>query len=293
MKTKTPFKRLWIAWVLVLPVLLIRLFTTGYPIIETFRTSLYNLRLLKGTDEFVGFANYVSVFSDPKVQASLEFTIIFTVVSMVFHIILGVILALILNMSFKGQYFLRSIVLLPWAMPMAVIGMAAKWGFNNDYGMVNDFIRRFSSSFSLDWLIMKDTARAAVIMVDLWKDLPFFAILVLSGLQFIPTELYEAARVDGAGAIQSFFSITLPLIKKNILTLTIFFTMWRLTSFDVVYAMTSGGPGESTSLIAHRITTEFFTNLNMGYGATLAILLFIAMVIFSSINTFLVSKVDY
>ena len=132
----------------------------------------------------------------------------------------------------------------------------------------------------------------AVILVDLWKDLPYFAILVLSGLQFISADLYEAAEVDGADKVQSFLHITLPLITKNIVTLCIPFTLWRLTSFDLVYAMTSGGPGEDTALIAYRITTEAFTNLNIGYASTLAIMLFAVMIVFSAINLRLTAKME-
>lgn len=281
---------LLIAWLLVLPALVIRGFTIIYPIFATFKISFYKVSLLRGINEFVGLQNYLDVFKDPKVLTAIQFTFIFVVVSMLLHIIFGVILALILNMDFKGRRFLRTIVLIPWAMPMVVIGMAAKWGFNNDYGLVNDFIRRFFANFELSWLIHTNTARFAVIAMDVWKDLPFFAILVLAGLQFIPNELYEAARVDGATKIQSFLKITLPLIMKNILILAIPFTMWRLASFDIVYAMTSGGPGSDTELIAYRITTEVFTNLNLGYGATLAVLLFIAMLIFSSLNLYIVNK---
>lgn len=281
---------LLIAWFLVLPALVIRGFTIIYPIFATFKISFYKVSLLRGINEFVGLQNYLDVFKDPKVLTAIQFTFIFVVVSMLLHIIFGVILALILNMDFKGRRFLRTIVLIPWAMPMVVIGMAAKWGFNNDYGLVNDFIRRFFANFELSWLIHTNTARFAVIAMDVWKDLPFFAILVLAGLQFIPNELYEAARVDGATKIQSFLKITLPLIMKNILILAIPFTMWRLASFDIVYAMTSGGPGSDTELIAYRITTEVFTNLNLGYGATLAVLLFIAMLIFSSLNLYIVNK---
>ena len=126
--------------------------------------------------------------------------------------------------------------------------------------------------------------------MDLWKDLPFFAILVLSGLQFISGDIYEAARVDGANGIQCFFRITLPLIMKNVLTLCIPFTLWRLTTFDLVYAMTSGGPGEDTSLIAYRIATEAFTNLNVGYASALAVMLFAVMAIFSWFNIRLTNK---
>ncbi|MEK3917982.1 sugar ABC transporter permease [Paenibacillus sp. FSL H7-0331] len=286
-------KYLTIAWILVLPALLIRIFTTIYPMIETFRISFFDVKLLSGINEFVGFQNYLDIFHDTKVRESISFTIVFVVGSMVGHIVLGIILALILNMKIAGQRILRTIVLLPWAMPMVVIAMASKWAFNNDYGLINDFLRWFNPSFNLDWLIHTDTARSAVIAVDLWKDLPFFAILILAGLQFISSEIYEAGKIDGAGAIRSFFKITLPLITKNILVLSIFFTMWRITSFDVVYGMTSGGPGESTALIAYRITTEAFTNLNTGYAASIAVVLFFVMAMLSGLSMSASKRVDY
>lgn len=286
-------RHLWVAWILILPVVLIRVFTTIYPTFETFRISLYDVRLLKGINEFVGLKNYITVFRDPKIITSVEFTVIFVVFSMILHIVLGIILALILNMKFAGQRFLRTIVLLPWAMPMVVIGMAAKWGFNNEYGLVNDLIRRIIPTFQLEWLIETIPARVAVIAMDLWKNLPFFAIMLLAGLQFISNELYEAARIDGAGPIRSFFHITLPLITKNILTLTIFFTMWKLVTFDIVYTMTAGGPGEDTALMAYRITMEAFTNLNLGYAATLAVVLFLVMSLLSSIILFIIKRIDY
>lgn len=287
-------RKYWvIAWMLVLPALIIRVFTTIYPIIETFRISLYDVKLLRGIHEFVGFNNFIQLFQDSKVITSIEFTAIFVAGSMLGHIVLGIALALILNMKFAGQKVLRTIVLLPWAMPMVVIAMASKWAFNNEYGLINDFVRWFNPNFTLDWLIHTNTARFAVIAVDLWKDLPFFAILVLAGLQFISAEMYEAAKIDGAGPVRSFFSITLPLLSRNILMLSIFFTMWRITSFDVVYAMTSGGPGESTALIAYRVTTEAFTNLNTGYAAAIAVVLFLVMALLSGLSMSAAKRVDY
>ena len=121
----------WIPWLLILPVVLIRGFTTVYPILMTVKNSFFNISILAGINEFIGFKNYLKVFSDPKVLTSISFTAIFVVVSMILHVILGVILALILNMKFKGRRFLRTIVLIPWAMPAVVAGMAAKWAFNN------------------------------------------------------------------------------------------------------------------------------------------------------------------
>lgn len=282
----------WIAWVLIAPVLLLRGFTTIYPILQTVYNSFFDIRILSGVNEFAGFSNYLNVFKDQKVLTTLQFTAMFVIVSMIFHVVLGVALALILNMKFRGRRFMRTIVLIPWAMPAVVIGMAAKWAFNNDYGLINDFVRRFVPDFQMNWLINAGTARTAVIAMDLWKDLPFFAILVLSGLQFISNEIYEAAKVDGADGIRSFIHITLPLIMRNVLTLCIPFTLWRLTGFDLVYSMTSGGPGEDTSLIAYRITMEAFTNLNVGYAAALAVMLFLVMAVFSLFNLRVMSQFE-
>ena len=289
MNTNSTIKK-YIPVILIIPIVIIRGFTTIYPIIITFINSLYNIKVLSGIHEFIGLKNYIDVFKDDKIISSIKFTAIFVIVSMLFHVLLGTVLALILNMKFRGRRFLRTIVLIPWAMPAVVIGMAAKWGFNNDYGLINDLIRRFIPSFQFNWLINTGSARGAVISMDLWKDLPFFAILILSGLQFISEDVYEAAKVDGANSIQIFFKITLPLIIKNILTLCIPFTLWRLTSFDLVYAMTSGGPGEDTSLIAYRIAMESFTNLNIGYASTLAIMLFVLMALFSWVNIRFMNK---
>ena len=287
MKKKT--KGLWIAWLLVLPVVIVRASTTLYPIIMTFINSTYDMSLLKGTDfQFIGLGNYIKIFSDQKLLSSIRFT----VVSMFFHLILGVILALMLNMKIKGKKFLRTIVLIPWAMPMVVAGLAARWAFNDAYGLINDLIRKFVPDFHFDWLVHANSAQGAVIAVDLWKDLPFFAILVLAALQFLSADIYEAAKIDGAGPIRSFFSITLPNIMKTILSLSIFFTMWRLTSFDLVYAMTSGGPGDSTSLLAYRIMQEAFTNLNLGYASAIAVCLFIVMTILSFIQLKAIKKFD-
>ena len=286
--------KLVIAWILILPVLIIRGFTIIYPIIVTFINSMFEINMFKGgVATFIGFQNFFAIFKDDKIITSLEFTLIFTIISMIFHVILGIFLAVLLNQKFKGRKFLRTIVLIPWAMPMVVTALAARWAFNDSYGLVNDLIRRIFATFHFDWLIHPESTRIAVILVDLWKDVPFFAILVLAGLQFIPEEIYESAKMDGSNVVRTFFSITIPLIMKNLLTLCIFFTMWRIVSYDIVYAMTTGGPGDSTSLLAYRIAVEAFTNLNIGYASAIAVLLFLMMIIISSISLLGIKKNDY
>lgn len=286
-------QKIWIAWLLIAPALLIRSFTTLYPFAQTFYNSLFNLSMFhKKQNGYVGLKNFLSLVTDSNFLGSLEFTVIFTVASVLLHLVLGVCLAVMLNQKFKGKRLLRTVTLLPWAMPMVVVGIAAKWGFNGRYGLINDVIGWFIPNFHYDWLVNKGTARLAVILVDVWKNVPFFSILVLSSLQFIPEELYESARVDGSGPIHSFFHITLPLIMKNILTVTIFITMWRMSSFDVVYAMTQGGPVGSTSLLAYRIYMEAFSMMNLGYASAISVVLFLVMVILALINSKIISRID-
>ena len=220
------------------------------------------------------------------------FRSLFTVVSIFFHIILGIGLALVLNIKFRGRKFLRSIVLIPWAIPTIVAGIAAQWAFNDTYGLVNDIIRRFVHGFSHSWMVDVYSAQFAVIVVDIWKDTPFFAILILAGLQNIPQELYEAAKIDGANSIGLFTRITLPHIKRLIIILTIFFTLWRLTGFELVYSMTRGGPGAATSLLSYRILIEAFRNLNYGYASSIAVLLSLIMVVVALLGLFAQRKID-
>jgi len=232
------------------------------------------------------------MFTDTNLQSTLSFTLLFTSVSMILHIILGIGLALMLNIKFKGKKFLRSILLIPWAIPAIVAGIAARWAFNDAYGFVNDLIRRIIPDFSFLWLVEANSAKIAVILVDVWKDTPFFAILILAGLQGIPDEIYEAARIDGASRFKLFTHITIPHIRSLIIILTIFFSLWRLTIFDLVYAMTQGGPGSSTSLLSYRIAMEGFRNLNYGYASSIAILLLLIVIIIASVGLFVQKKIS-
>lgn len=266
-------------WILVLPALIVRAATMLYPLLVTFYYSFLDYRMTRRVKRWGGLKNYQKLLRDPAIAATLDFTLQFTLFSMIFIVILGVLTALLLNVKFKGKSFLRSITLIPWAMPTIVIGIAMCWGFNDTYGFVNDLISRLSGTlFHYGWLSKSGSARFAVVLVDVWKNVPFFAIMVLAGLQNIPDELYEAAHVDGAGAFRCFFRITLPGLGKTLGTMGLFFTLWRISSFDLVYAMTSGGPGSATSLISYKLMLESVKTLNYGYASAIAVMLFVMMV---------------
>ena len=282
------------AWLLVLPALLIRGVTIIYPMVTTAWYSLLDYKMITRTKKFIGLKNYVKMFSDPGVQDSIRFTLLFTVISVVLIMALGILLAVLLNVKFRGKKFLRSIVLIPWAMPTIVIGIAAQWAFNDTYGFINDMISHLTNkNFGFAWLVNPIGAQAAVILVDVWKNVPFYAIMVLAALQSVPAELYESAAIDGAGAVRRFFAITIPHVKRVLITMGLFFTLWRLTSFDLVYAMTQGGPGAKTSPISYKITTEAFKNLNYGYASAISMLLFIVMVFVAAGGMKLQKKIDY
>ncbi|MDI9505669.1 MAG: sugar ABC transporter permease [Clostridiales bacterium] len=272
-------------WMLILPAVVIRAATMLYPLCVTFYYSLLDYRVTKQLKVWGGIKNYEKFFRDPSIKATLSFTLRFTVFSMVFIVVLGILFALLLNVKFHGKPFLRSIALIPWAMPTIVIGIAMRWGFNGTYGFVNDLITRLiGQPFNYDWLANVGSAQFSVIFVDIWKNTPFFAIMVLAALQTIPSELYEAARVDGSGAIRSFRHITLPGISKTLGTMGLFFTLWRISSFDLVYAMTSGGPGSATSLIAYKLMLETVKTLNYGYASCIAVILFAVMVLITILS---------
>ncbi|MDF2958671.1 MAG: hypothetical protein K0S39_406 [Paenibacillus sp.] len=277
---------------MVAPVLIIRLLTSLYPMVMTVVYSLLDYNLIHQTKEFVGLKNFKQMLSDYSLHTTLSFTFIFTTVSIVLHIVIGVALGMLLNVQFRGKKFLRSIVLIPWALPVIVAGIAATWMFNKEYGMVNDLLFRFFG-WKLDWLVAPFSARLAVIMTDVWKSAPFFAILILSGLQSIEHEVYESARIDGAGKWKSFWYITIPHILRLIIVLTIFFSLWRLTTFELIYAMTQGGPGNATSLLSYIIYTETFKNLNLGYASSISVVLCLFMVVIAILGYAVIKRLRY
>jgi len=291
--SKSMLKKEIVCILLVLPALLVRAFTSLYPLLRTFFDALRDISLIRQTNEFIGLDNFFRMASDINVINTISFSLWFTFVSVVFHVLLGVPLALLLNRKFFGRKVLRSVVIIPWALPLIAAGIAFFWGFNDMYGFVNDIIRRFVPDFAFHWLVDRQGAQTAVIIADVWKNMPFFAILILSGLQSISSEIVEAARVDGASAWKRFWSITLPHIMPLLIVMTIFTALWRITLFDLVFAMTAGGPGGATSLLSYRIYVEAFMSLNLGYAAAISTVLFLAMVIIAGIGFSLKKLVDY
>ncbi|MCY4409973.1 MAG: sugar ABC transporter permease [Caldilineaceae bacterium] len=266
-------RRILLAWLLVTPVVLWRLLTSVYPFLRTFYISFFDNSPVRRTFDFVGLDNYIALTRDSNVDATLTFTLFFTVTSVILQVVFGLAIAELLNQRFRMRNLTRAVNLLPWAMAPIVIATAARWIFHQDYGLINDIIWRLSGERPL-WLVNFTTARFAVTITDVWKNTAFLSVIFLSGLQGIPLELYEAAKIDGADGVRSYWYVTLPLLMPLIISMIIFTAIFRVLSFEIVYALTNGGPGTATSLLSYLVYLEGFRVLNFGYASAIAMLLF-------------------
>jgi multiple sugar transport system permease protein len=266
-------QRTLLAYVLVAPVVLWRLLTSIYPFLSTAYMSLHDVSPVRRAFDFIGAENYVAVVNDTNVQQSIGFTIFFTVGSVALQIVLGLGVAELLNRTFPLRSLVRAINLLPWALSAIVAGFAARWIFNTDYGLINDIVWRLTGQRPI-WLSDVFSARMAVVMVDVWKNTAFLTVIFLAGLQGISPELHEAARIDGADGPRAYWYITLPLLTPLILSMAIFTSIYRVLSFEIVYALTEGGPGVATSLMSYLVYLQAFRVLNFGYASALSMTLF-------------------
>jgi len=268
-----PERRL--AIMMVAPSMILIAIVAAYPIIYAVWLSLheYSVRVA-GLSRWAGFRNYSNALSDPAWWAAFEHTLIFTVVSVALELVIGLGMALAMHEAFKGQGLLRTVVLVPWAVLTVVTAIMWRTMFVSPYGFVNTVL-----GTQTVWLGSEPQALIIIILADVWKTAPFMALLILAGLQVIPGEVYEAAKVDGASTWQRFSKITLPLLMPAILVALIFRTLDALRVFDLPYVLTGGQNGTSTlSTIAQE---AFAANRLYGHGSAMAVLTFIVVMIVS------------
>jgi len=276
-----------LGYLMVTPAIVLLLLVTGYPLVINIWNSLHNdnQTFAISPRNFVGLSNYGKVLSSPLWQSALERTLIFTVVSIVFDIVVGLGLALMMHRKFRGRGLVRASVLIPWAMPTVVSAMLWKTMFDPRNGFIDYFLATFHPAWgSLVW-IGQSVPRSwvAIFVADSWKNIPFVAIILLAGLQVIPNEVYEAAKMDGATWWQAFRRVTLPMLKPALSVAVIFRTLQALLVFDVVYIMTGGGPGTSTEVLSYLNFREFIINTDFGIGGAMSIMLIIMALIVSFI----------
>ena len=258
-----------LAAVMVSPSLLLIALVAAYPIGYAVWLSLneYSVRVA-GLSRWAGLRNYENVLSDPEFWDALKNTFIFTGASVLFETVLGLAMALAMHSAFRGKGLLRTVVLVPWAVLTVVTAIMWRSMFESPYGFVNSLL-----GTDTPWLGSEPHAMIVMIIADVWKTAPFMALLLLAGLQTIPAEIYEAAKVDGATTLQRFRRITLPLLLPALLVALIFRTLDALRIFDLPFVLTRGAFGTNTlSLISFQ---TFQQDRILGLGAAMAVITFL------------------
>lgn len=254
-----------------------------YPLFFSFYISFFKYRLTdpNQTRTFLGLANYLTAFEDPQVVKSVTNTLVFVFGTVTVEMVVGLALAMLLAAETHMIRTIRSFLLIPMAIPPLVVGLVWKSLYNADFGVIPYYLKALGVDVGRGPLGESSTAMLAVILVDLWQWSPLLMIIFLAGLKSLPLEPFEAARVDGATRWQSFWFITLPMLKPTILIGLLLRTMQSFKVFDIIYATTAGGPGSATTVLNYHIYTVGMTFFDMGYAAALANILLLIIAILS------------
>lgn len=259
-----------------------------YPLLYTIFISFTELNMMTGETQYKGLTNYIQAFTSGEFWNSVWVTLLFTILSLVIQLPLGVLVALLLNQEFKGRWLLRSIVLVPWAVPTLVNSTLWNWIFNTQYGAANRLLIQFNLiSEPIIWFDSPMKAMGVIVFADTWRMLPLYVLMMLASLQTIPQSQIEAAILDGAGAFSRFRNVILPLIKPMLLVVLVIRTMQALKVFDIIYMLTHGGPANGTMVISYYIYNQSFGFMHFSYGAALAII----VAVISTIITVLYVKI--
>jgi multiple sugar transport system permease protein len=263
----------------VTPALLLIVLLVAYPFLMALYFALSNAQIGRPSS-FVGLHNFVALWQSDSFRQTFQNAFVFTGVAVGFKIVLGLMLALLLNETLWFKRLIRGAVLLPWVIPTALSTLGWWWMFNSLYSVVNwmGINAGLMDPPGPNWLGQRYYAMAAVIAVNVWRGLPFFAITILAGLVSIPRELYEAAEADGAGPLGRFWNITLPLLKPVLAVVVLFSTIFTFSDFNIVYVLTHGGPINSTHLFATLSRQIGLESGQIGQGAAISLYLFPVLV---------------
>ncbi|AWR86141.1 carbohydrate ABC transporter permease [Meiothermus taiwanensis] len=269
-----------LAWLLVLPTLLVVAFVAGYPLAQVFYYSFHraDISFVEPT-EFVGLKNYIFLLQDPDFRGALWNTLRFTVVSVFLETVLGLAIALVIHSNFRGRGIVRAAILIPWAIPTVVSAKMWQWMLNDIYGVINVILVNTGLvANKIAFLANPNTVLWAMVAVDVWKTTPFMALLLLAGLQLIPSDIYEAADIDGASKWQQFWTLTLPLLTPALVVALIFRTLDALRVFDVIFVMVGVNTATRSLAIYNRQTLIDFQDL--GYGSAISVAILVIIFIF-------------
>ena len=263
-------------WLLLTPALVLGVALFAYPLYLAVQASVRDVGIVTIdtlTDSPLTWDNFTQLWTDPSIAKSLWLSLVYTVGATIPGFALGLATALLLNKRFPGRRLLRTLILLPWAVPTVLAAVAFLWILDSSYGVLNYVLQSLGFiQENVAWLASTDTAMLAVVLPTVWKIYPFFTLILLAALQAVPEELYEAASMDGAGAVRKFTSITWPVIRPAAWLSIILQALWTFREFDVIYPMTRGGPADSTETLAIRVYNEAFNLFDMGFASAIGIL---------------------
>jgi multiple sugar transport system permease protein len=271
-------------YLLIAPTVILILCFMVYPIMNVFTMSLQNFNLSSPFyNGFVGLDNFRKIFTeDALFFSSLLVSVKWVLIEVCSQLILGMVIALLINEKFKGRGLVRAAVLAPWAVSGVLTSMMWSLMFNEHIGVINALLQKLDlTSHNIAWIANTKTVFGAVVVAELWRGIPFFAILILAGLQNIPVELYESGAVDGARWRDSFLNITLPYLKDTIILSTLLRSVWEFNSVDLIYTMTGGGPANLTTTLSMYIAGQAVSAGNYGYGSALVVVSFLLLLGFA------------
>ena len=262
-------------WLLLAPALAATVLLVLVPVVETLWLSLHDVVLFHPRSRpFVGLANYAVLVHDPLFWESLWHSVVWVVSAVSLQFGLGLATALLLNRDFAWRSAARAMMIIPWALPSVIIGLVWSWMLDFNLGLLNELgMRLHLLSQPIAWLARPDTAMAAVVLAVVWQGFPFFAVTLLAGLQAIPREHYEAAAIDGAGPVMSFFYVTLPGLAPVIATSLLLRMIWVSNSLDLILVMTGGGPGTATHTLPLYAFLKAWSGADYGHGSAIAVVL--------------------
>lgn len=261
-------------YALLSPAVLVTLAIVFFPMAQTVWMSFHEYILFRPNDfTFIGLDNFKTALADEVFWISLWHTALWIFITVPAQMLLGLVAALLLNQPFPWRPVARALIIVPWALPSVVIALMWVWMYDSNYGIINDTLLRLDIiGRAVPWLADPSTALYAIILTLTWQGFPFFAVMILAALQSIPKSYYEAAAIDGAGRWQQFWHITLPGISGVLVTAVLLRTIWVANSIDVIYVMTGGGPGYATYTLPLYAFVKARSNLDFGYGSSLAVL---------------------
>ncbi|MFO7882815.1 MAG: sugar ABC transporter permease [Kosmotogaceae bacterium] len=280
-------KSFWKFFMMMIPAFALLILFTYTPIVRGGIMAFQKYNMFDLSDKgFIGFGNFIAIFTDKNFDflRIVINTLIWVGFSLLFQFGLGFGLALLMRKPFKGRGIYSALVFYPWAVSGFAIGLVWAWMFNGQFGIINDILMRLGIiNKSIGFLSNPRYAMMSVIIANVWYGIPYFAIMMLAALQSVPKELYDAAKIDGANRFKQLVKITIPYIKPTIVSTVLLRTMWIMNFPEVIYAMTGGGPANTTQILATHMINKIYHFYDYGQGAAIGFIIMSMLLVYAII----------